>query len=76
MGEQDKNTALFGECKWTNQKVDTGILETLVKRSQLFHYSKIQLYLFAKTGFTEGCKALAEKMGNVALVTYDDMLKE
>lgn len=76
MGEQDKNTALFGECKWTNQKVDTGILETLLKRSQLFHYSKIQLYLFAKTGFTEGCKALAEKMGNVALVTYDDMLKE
>lgn len=75
MGEQDKNTALFGECKWTNQKVDTGILETLLKRSQLFHYSKIQLYLFAKTGFTEGCKALAEKMGNVALVTYDDMLK-
>lgn len=76
MGEQNKNTALFGECKWTNQKVDTGILETLLKRSQLFHYSKIQLYLFAKTGFTEGCKALAEKMGNVALVTYDDMLKE
>lgn len=76
MGEQDKNTALFGECKWTNQKVDTGILETLLKRSQLFHYSKIQLYLFAKTGFTEGCKALAKKMGNVALVTYDDMLKE
>lgn len=76
MGEQDKNTALLGECKWTNQKVDTGILETLLKRSQLFHYSKIHLYLFAKTGFTEGCKALAEKMGNVALVTYDDMLKE
>ena len=76
MGEQDKNIALFGEYKWTNQKVDTGILETLLKRSQLFHYSKIQLYLFAKTGFTEGCKALAEKMGNVALVTYDDMLKE
>lgn len=24
MGEQDKNTALFGECKWTNEKVDLG----------------------------------------------------
>ena len=22
MGEVDKNTALFGECKWTNEKVD------------------------------------------------------
>lgn len=38
MGEQDKDTALFGECKWTNEKVDAGVLETLIKRSQLFHY--------------------------------------
>lgn len=76
MGEQDKDTALFGECKWTNQKIDTGILETLLKRSQLFHYNKVQLYLFAKTGFTEGCKELAEKMGNVSLVTYDDIIKK
>ena len=49
MGEQDKNTALFGECKWTNEKVDVGALETLVKRSQLFHYENTQLYLFAKS---------------------------
>lgn len=41
MGEQDKNTALFGECKWTNEKVDTGVLEMLIKRSQLFHYKKV-----------------------------------
>lgn len=38
MGEQDKDTALFGECKWTNEKVDAGVLETLVKRSKMFHY--------------------------------------
>ncbi|MCH5273352.1 MAG: hypothetical protein J1E35_06740 [Lachnospiraceae bacterium] len=24
IGEQDKDTALFGECKWTNEKVDRG----------------------------------------------------
>ena len=76
MGEQDKGTALFGECKWTNQKIDTGILETLLKRSQLFHYNKVQLFLFAKTGFTEECKELAEKMGNVSLVTYEDIIKK
>ena len=29
LAEQDKNTALFGECKWTNEKVDLGVLETL-----------------------------------------------
>ena len=46
MGEQDKNTALFGECKWTNEKVDLGVLETLVQRSKLFSsLSRIVLVL-------------------------------
>ena len=27
MGEQDKTTALFGECKWTNENIDVGILD-------------------------------------------------
>ena len=25
MGDQDGDTALFGECKWTKEKVDTGV---------------------------------------------------
>ena len=76
MGEQDKETALFGECKWTNEKVDIGVLETLVKRSRIFHYKKIQLYLFAKNGFTKGCVEAAGKMGNVTLVTYQNLLEK
>ncbi|WP_455617892.1 ATP-binding protein [Eisenbergiella sp.] len=75
MGEQDKDTALFGECKWTNEKVDTGVLETLMKRSQLFPYKNVRLYLFAKNGFTKGCIETADRLGNVALVTYSDILK-
>ena len=75
MGSQDKDTALFGECKWTSEKVDMGVLETLVKRCQMFHYSKIQLYLFAKNDFTKGCVEAANKMGNVMLVRYKDILE-
>lgn len=74
MGEQDKNTALFGECKWTNEKVDLGVLETLVQRSKLFPYQRVHLYLFSKTGFTKGCMDKAEELGNVTLVTYQDIL--
>lgn len=74
LAEQDKNTALFGECKWTNEKVDLGVLETLVKRSELFSYKKIYYYLFAKSGFTKGCIDRANEMSNVALVRYRDML--
>ena len=75
MGEQDNETALFGECKWTNEKVDTGVLDKLVQRTRIFHYRKVWLYLFAKNGFTEGCMRRAEEMRNVVLVTYKDIIE-
>ncbi len=71
----DKDSALFGECKWTNEKIDLGVLEALTQRSTLFRCQKPYFYLFAKTGFTTGCIAQAAKMGNVALVSYEDILK-
>lgn len=74
MGEQDKSTALFGECKWTNEKVDTGVLETLIKRSRLFHYTNIYLYIFSKSGFTQGCMQKATETGNVHLISYKDII--
>lgn len=74
MGEQDKNTALFAECKWTNEKVDLGVLETLVKRSELFKYKNVHYYVFSKSGFTKGCIDKANEMGNVALVEFSDMV--
>lgn len=74
MGTADKNTALFGECKWTNEKVDLGILESLIEKSELFHYQNKHYYLFAKTGFSKGCVDKANKMGNVTLVEYEDLL--
>lgn len=76
MGEQDKNTALFAECKWTNEKDDLGILETLVKRSELFHYKTKHYYLFSKSGFTKGCEDKAKEMGNVTLVEYSDIINK
>lgn len=75
MGEQDKDTALFGECKWTNEKVDAGVLETLIRRSKIFHYREAHLYLFAKNGFTKGCMEAADKMENVTLVQYKALLE-
>ena len=76
MGEQDKNNALFCECKWTNEKVRLGILETLIKRSRLFPYMNVHFYLFSKSGFTKGCEDRAKEMENVTLVGYKDIIKE
>ena len=72
----DKDSALFGECKWINDKVDLGVLETLVERSSLFHFGKTHFYLFSKSGFTKGCIDKAAELGNVSLVSYGDMLRE
>lgn len=74
MGTADKNTALFGECKWTNEKVDLSVLERLIEKSRLFHYENKHYYLFAKSGFTKGCMEKADKVRNITLVSYEDML--
>lgn len=74
MGEQDKDTALFAECKWTNEKADISVLETLAKRSRLFSYKNIYLYLFSKFGFSKGCVDEAKRMGNVTLAGYEDIV--
>ena len=75
MGEQDSESALFGECTWRNEKVDLDVLETLIERSKLFRYTKVHYYLFSKSGFTKGCIEKAKKMGNVVLVSYADIIK-
>lgn len=73
MGAMDKNNAIFCECKWKKEKVDLGVLETLVERSRLFPFKNKYYYLFAKTGFTKGCTERAAELGNVILVTYGDI---
>ena len=73
MGEQDKDTALFAECKWTSEKVDLAVLETLISRSELFPYKNKHFFLFSKSGFTKGCAEKVKEFGNVTLVTYEEI---
>ena len=75
MGEQDADTALFGECKWTSGPIDVGVLDLLDHRSRLFRYTHTRLYLFSRSGFTTGCIEKAARMGNVELVSYDGILR-
>ena len=74
VGEQDSSSAIFAECKWRNENVDLDVLETLVDRSRLFHYTKMHYFMFSKTGFTKRCMEKAEEMGNVTLVSYEDIV--
>ncbi len=76
MGEQDRDTALFAECKWRNEKADLNTLETLIARSRLFSYANVSLYLFSKSGFTKGCVERAGKSPEIHLVSYAQILKD
>ena len=75
MGIEDKETALFAECKWRNEKTDLQVLEKLTACSELFSYHNVHFYLFSKSGFTKGCLEKGMEMGNVTFVTYEEMLK-
>lgn len=75
MGIEDKETALFGECKWRNEKTDLQVLEKLIVYSDLFPYNKKHFYLFSKSEFTKRCIEKSKEMGNVTLVTYNEMLE-
>ena len=75
MGARDKDTALFAECKWMNEKADLSILNTLIERSNLFSYKKKHIFLFSKSGFTKGCINKAREYGNVSLVSYEMIVK-
>ncbi len=76
MGTDDKESAIFAECKWTNEQVDEDVLKTLEERSRLFHYKNVHLYIFSKSGFTDRCKKTASEQGNVSLILFGDMIKQ
>ncbi len=76
IGFDDGAGALFAECKWTNEKADLFVLQTLINRSELFKCKKKHYYLFAKTGFTKGCVEFASEHDDVSLVSFDDMMKK
>ena len=64
-----------GECKWTSDPVDVGVLETLRHRAGLVsdRLSRVEFALFSRSGFTRGCEREAVKAGNVRLVTPANM---
>ncbi len=66
--DQNKKNILIGECKWSNKKVGTDILENLIEKSKELneiHEAQIYYALFSKSGFT---KALKDQTGSHVLL--------
>ncbi len=68
-------TAVIGECKFKNLKIDKGTYETLIRRSRLISgkYSITKYLLFSLGGFSDWFKSIDKT--NLVLITVDDMYK-
>lgn len=75
VGVAPDNVRLFCECKWSNAPTNEGVLDSLNELSKQFRYTERHLMLFSKSGFTDGCRQLAGRIGNVELVSFEDIMK-
>ena len=67
--------AIFGECKWRNEKPDEDVLDDLIRKSSLHPQLTERYYaLFSKSGFTDSLTKWAESTGNVLLVELGAMM--
>ena len=69
----DEN-AIFGECKWSNEKINEDVLEKLMVKSELLsQFTEKYFFLFSKSGFTDALVYRASQLGNVRLISLNDM---
>lgn len=71
----ETNAVFLGECKWRNQLTEVEVLETLVKRGDLFSNPQKYYFLFSKSGFQTACQEKAEQIG-AHLIQFSEMMDE
>lgn len=66
-------TAIIGECKFKNEKIDKDVYETLIRRAKLLsgNYTTTRFLLFSLSGFTKWFNQA--NLSDVMLITIDDM---
>jgi len=66
-----ENKAMFCECKWSNEQVDSRVLDDLIEKASMFNYENKYYVLFSKSGFKEDVKKRASD--RVVLVDFEKM---
>ena len=72
---KSKNKAIFGECKYRNEKLDIDVLNNLIRKSDIFDkkYTQKYYYLFSKSGFTSRLLEGVTKNKNIELIELKDI---
>lgn len=68
--------ALFGECKWRNEKVSRQVVDTLFERGELFQYPEKYYYIFSKSGFQESALEYCREKERVHLISFEEMISD
>ena len=72
ISELDK-TAVLGECKFKNEKIDKNVYDTLLRRSAVISgkYRIIRFLFFSLSGYTSWFDSIQNN--DIALLTLDDL---
>ena len=73
----EQNDYLIGECKWRNEKLDIGVLNSLKEKADIFCQKREHTWfvLFSKSGFTKAVLEEAEKAEDIMLVDLEQLIK-
>jgi hypothetical protein len=71
-----EDKAMFGECKWRSEQVDQKVLETLIARGELFHYTEKHYFVFSKSGFQTVAEEYAKTKKTLQLISFEEMCQE
>jgi len=67
----NERKVLFSECKWSDEQVNSHVLDGLIDKSSMFSYEDKYYILFSKTGFTENVKKRASE--RIRLIDFEQM---
>ena len=70
----DGDSAIFGECKFRNEKLGSETLENIKRKSDLFKVKTKYYYLFSKSGFTNEVMQIAAIESNIRLLSLNDLI--
>ena len=77
---QKENKILFGECKWSKNKVNFGLLDDLKEKAKKVRWKdenrEEEYVLFSKSGFTDELKKHPKENEYLRLYSLKDMKKE
>ena len=69
--DKKERRAIFCECKWSDEQVDSHVLDSLILKSSMFCYEYNYYVLFSKSGFKGNAKKRASD--RIRLVEFQQM---